>query len=125
MLFLTKKYSELRLVLDPKTAVAVDGRRVTKGMYGSASGITVEFHEGRFETEDEKLIDTLKAHRLYGVAFYADDNEAAEPNSEGLREENEKHALAEEAGSICPECGRKYKTAASLDKHMKSHESKE
>ncbi len=122
MLFLTKKYRELRLVLDPKTAVAVDGRRVTKGLYGSTSGVTVEFHDGRFETEDEQLIDSLKEHRLYGVAFYTSEG-ADEPNSEGLREENEKRELAEEAGAQCPECGKKYKSASGLKTHMKTHES--
>lgn len=124
MLFLTKKYSELRLVIDPKAATEVNGRRVTKGLYGSTSGITVEFHEGRFETKDEDLIETLKGHRLYGVAFYTDEAAADKPNTEGLREENEKHAAAEEAGAICPECGRKYKTSETLARHMKTHEDK-
>ncbi len=122
MRFISKKYSALRLVLDPKTAVEVEGRRVTKGLYGSTSGVTVEFHDNKFETEDKDLIKQLKAHRLFGVAFYSDDKKADEPNPEGLKEENEKHELAEEAGSICPVCGEKFKNSKFLDKHMKKHD---
>lgn len=114
MKFITKKYKELRLVFTP----------MYKRMVGLRTeivpGITVEFHNGTFETADETIIDALKHHPFYGTQFFAAEG-ADKPNLEGLKAENEKRSLAEEIASQCPECGRQFKNQAGLDVHMRSH----
>lgn len=116
MKFISKKYKELRLVLKP----------ISKQIVGISSqiipGVTVEFHNFEYSTENQEMIAALKAHTGFGVQFFSDEAEANVPNIEGLRLENEKKTIAEEVGSLCPECGFQAKNSAGLRFHMKVHE---
>lgn len=114
MRFYTKKFKELRLVFTPMY------KRMVGLRMEIVPGVTVEFHNGTFETQDETVIDALKHHPMYGTQFFAEQG-ADMPNTEGLRIENEKAAIAEEIASQCPECGKQFKNKAGLDVHLRSH----
>ncbi|OGZ28228.1 MAG: hypothetical protein A2562_00125 [Candidatus Nealsonbacteria bacterium RIFOXYD1_FULL_39_11] len=96
------------------------GAVTVQGIRGSLSGITVEFQNGFYETEDEKIIEMLKNHPQYGVKFYSKIGVDV-PNKIGLRQENELKVLAEEIRSTCPKCGKKFKNEFGLLAHMRKH----
>lgn len=115
MKFISKKFRELRIVLVP-------GYRKIVGMTSElVPGVTVEFHNYEYQTNDMDIITALKAHPFYGVQIFSSEPEKDEPNIEGLRMENEKRAVAEELASQCPECGKQLKNSAGLEVHMRSH----
>lgn len=116
MKFTSKKYSELRIVLKPTY------QRIVGMSSETVQGITVEFHDSVYETEDKEIIDLLRNSDYYGVSFFSNEAVADEPNPVGLKEENEKRLVAEEVGSVCPVCGFKAKSEFGLKSHMRSHQ---
>lgn len=110
MQFISRKYKQLRVVLDPKAAKEVEGRRMMVGLKGDFPiGKTVEFQNGVFVTDDPKVIKLLKSHDDYGVDFYALETDkktgkpvAAKPSDEALRKLNEKKGLAQEVADTNP-----------------------
>ena len=120
--FISRKYKELRVVLDPKWAKEVEQRRVMTGLHGHfPAGKTVEFHDGVYVTSNEKEIELLKNHQSYGMSFYSSEDGADTPTDEALRHMNEKKTVAEEIASQCPECGKKFGSEAAVRAHMKVH----
>lgn len=121
--FFSRKYKELRVVLDPKTYKVEAGVRMATGLTGKFPiGRSVQFQDGMYTTSDPAEIKALKEHESYGLGFYSDEpGEAAEPTDEALRKENEKKELAEAARSTCPECGKKFANEMGVVAHMKVH----
>ena len=121
--FISRKYKELNVVLDPRTYQMDAGRQTMIGLNGKfPQGMSVQFHDGVYTTSDPAIIDALRAHMSYGMGFYSNEpGEAVQPTDEALRNENEKKQLATEAGAICPECGKKFKSDFGLQGHLKSH----
>lgn len=58
------KYKNYRIVLEPKSRILVDGEPVNK------PGITVEFNNFVYHTEDDNVIKLLKENRMYNINFY-------------------------------------------------------
>lgn len=109
MQFISRKYKQLRIVLDPKAHREVEGRRMMVGLNGQFPiGKVIEFQEGKYETKDPIVIEALKSHEAYGYDFYSlevDDRgkpKAAKPSEKALREHNEKKALANEVADTNP-----------------------
>lgn len=82
MKFLSTKYKELIVTVDPKSFVIDGGQKVTKGLLGLyPTGLSIYFTKGEFDTkslrmsfgEEQKLIKILKNHPSYGVSFVAED----------------------------------------------------
>lgn len=115
MLFIAKKYRELSLVLERTKKKEVDGEILL------TPSVRADFHDGKFETVDQNIIDHLLAHRLYGVGFFTAEKVADEPNPEGVAEVVAKKELAEAQTLTCPQCGFKAKNKFGLDSHMRSH----
>jgi len=122
--FISLKFQELRLVLDPQTKKEVQGSLVASSLYGRfPTGFTAEFKNGLFETTDETVIAALKAHPYYGAMFVsASEKGAVKMGDEAARMTNEKKTVADELASTCPKCGKKLKNAAGLEIHMRSHQ---
>lgn len=123
MKFFARKHSALRLVLDPTFKHREMGRTTTESLTGKTKlGLTVEFVNGVYETDDPKIIRILKEHDGYGLAFYSDEaGEVATPTVAAVAAQNEKKAYAEDLASTCPECGNKFGTVGVLNSHMKVH----
>lgn len=120
MQFISKKYSNLTVVLDPRTYVIEGGRRMMTSLNDQfKNGRRIEFKNNLYETKDPEEIKALKEHAQYGIAFFAD-GEKAELKTEGLRALNEKKEMAQEAGSICPWCGDKFKNEQGLEIHQRT-----
>src|SRR6266498_4345279 len=99
--FLSRKYRSLRIVLDPKAYKEVQGRRMMTSINGYyPQGKTVEFQNGMFETDDEKLIELLKEHPGFGADFYIP-AEGAKPKEEAVKKENAKKEAAFSAANKC------------------------
>lgn len=114
MKFISKKYKELRIVIKPMSKVMVGLKPQI------VPGITVEFHNGLYETNNSEVIEALREHVGYGIQFFAESG-VDQPSDESLRIENEKKAFVEELGSVCPLCGFQAKNNNTLKFHMKKH----
>ena len=127
MKFFARKYRNLRLVIGARTRVQVEGRLTHASLNPDfPMGLTVQFENGEYDTEDKKIIAALKAHPNYGMYFFSGEpGEAEAPTEAALRAENEKKEKAEEVRSTCPECGKKFKNETLLEVHMKVHDKKE
>ena len=109
MQFLSRKYKQLRIVLDPKAHREVEGRRMMVGLMGQFPiGKVVEFQNGKYETNDQRVIEAMKAHESFGYDFYSlevDEKgrpKAAKPSDKAIREHNEKKALANQVADTDP-----------------------
>lgn len=113
MQFISRKYKNLRIVLDQKAHKEVDGRRMMVGLNNQFPiGKTVEFNEGTFQTDDPKVIAALKADEGFGYEFYALETDkktgevvAPKPKDAALRKANEKKVIAQEVADTNPEAG--------------------
>ena len=123
--FISKKYKELRVVLDPVMRKEVAGAVVTSGLrhiFPDDLPRAVEFKNGEFTTSDKLTIQALKEHVNYGVQFISTDQEGEpELKDEAVQELNAKEELTQAARSKCPECGKDFKTDFGLQGHMKTH----
>jgi hypothetical protein len=122
--FISLKFKELRVVLDPQTKKEVQGTLVASSLYGKfPTGFVAEFKGGAFTTSDEAVIEALKEHPTYGAAFVcASDKGAVKLKDEALRMINERKAVAEELASTCIKCGRKFKNEEGLKIHLRTCE---
>lgn len=123
MRFISRKHRNLRIVLDPRIRVKDFGRTITQSLTQQTKlGLTVEFKDNLFETNDKVTIEALKNHPEYGFAFISDEvGVKVEPTVEAIAAHNEKKAVAEEARSTCDICGAKFKNDFALNGHMKTH----
>lgn len=122
MIFISRKHSALRIVLDPRIRIKNMGRSTTESLTGQTQlGLSVQFRDNMFETNDPVTIKALKNHPDYGMAFRSDEQMKVEPTAEAVATENEKKAVAEEVRSTCPTCGEKFKNEFALNGHLKSH----
>ena len=121
--FISLKFKELRLVLDPQTKKEVQGALIASSLYGKfPQGFTAEFKNGIFETSDEAVVEALMAHPYYGAMFVCQSEKGAvKMGGEGIRMINEKRTVAEDLASTCQKCGFKAKNAEGLKIHMRSH----
>jgi hypothetical protein len=122
--FISLKFKELRVVLDPQTKKEVQGSLVASSLYGKfPTGFVAEFKNGLYETADEAVIAALREHPYYGAMFVsASEKGAVKMGNEAARMTNEKKTVADELASTCPKCGKKLKNAEGLKIHMRSHE---
>lgn len=105
MIFVSKKYKGLRVVLDAKSYQVLEGKRMVRGLMGKfPNGKVAEFVDHKYETEDKDVIAALKADSNYGLDFYALESDektgmTKEPklSDQAMRKLNEKKALAKEA----------------------------
>lgn len=121
--FISRKYKELNVVLDPRTYKMDAGRQTMIGLNGKfEQGMSAQFHDGVFTTSDPAVIEALKSHMSYGMSFYSNEpGEAVQPTDEALRNENEKKGLSEAARSTCDKCGKKFANEMGLMAHMRVH----
>lgn len=103
MIFISKKYKSLRVVLDPKSYQIIEGKRLVVGLEGKFKiGKTIEFENHKFETDDKAVIDALKNSDQYGFEYYAleKDKEGkvkeVKLSEQALRKINEKKELVED-----------------------------
>ncbi len=127
MKFIAKRGANLRLIIAPRGRMEVDGRLISTSLNPDfPAGLTVEFQNGIYETQDKAVIKALKAHKDFGMRFFTDEaGEAETPSNEALKAENEAAEYKEELRSTCPECGKKFKNEAGLEIHMRSHNKEE
>lgn len=127
MEFVSTKKRNLRVVIVPRIAREIGGVRIMQGMNQEdfPNGLTIEFQDGTYQTEDKKIIDAIKKHPHYGSDFVSTDKEeTVAPSDQSLRENNEKAEIAEALASKCPECGKEFGNTNSLNGHMKVHSDK-
>lgn len=126
MRFISRKGASLRLVIDPRIRKSVEGRVLIGSLRDKfPAGLTVEFVNGIYETEDKAIIKELKNHSEFGYRFYSDEEGVAEkPTEEAKKTEKEKKELAEKIRSNCPVegCGQKFANEQLLEVHMREHE---
>jgi len=127
MIFISKKHSALNLVLDPKTFQVTNGRTIMTGLNGDFPvGMSVQFANKIYETNDPKIIKALKNHPRYGVTFFSEElakekeTGEVEINAQAVAEVEEKNALVEDIASQCEWCGFKAATKSGLQLHQKA-----
>ena len=113
MIFISK-YKEHRVGLIPNRFIIDNyGRRTLQ------KGISAQFHDNKFETNDPKVIELLKTNPWYNIDFKAvGDNEPAKEETIVRMEEEQKSA--EDALTSCPFCPFKAKTLAGLKAHIRA-----
>lgn len=122
MKFIARKHKGLRIVLDPRIRIKNMGRSTTQSLTGDTQlGLTVEFVDGIFETDDKKTIEFLQNHPAYGYDFISDEKKKFVPTVQAAREANEKAEFAEQLRSKCPECGKEFANETALNGHMRVH----
>lgn len=121
MQFFTRKYKNLRLVVEPRSTIVIEGVPIIKGLNNRFPlGLTVEFIDGQYKTNDPEIIKAIKKHPNYGTHFYAEDYNPEDRNEEGALADEEKKSAAERVGSQCPFCAEKFANKGLLAMHVKS-----
>lgn len=89
------------------------------------AGKSAKFVQGKFETQDQEIIDGLMKSASYGVEFVSAEPKVPTVISEAaeVRVQEEK-IIEEEMPYNCPICGRRSSNKAGLKSHMRSHEVK-
>lgn len=109
----TSKYKEHRIVLIPDRHLVDNyGRRTLQ------KGISAQFHNNQFETNDPQIIKLLKESEWYGVDFRAagDDTPITEQAKQIGEAEQES---AENTLTSCPHCPFNAKTQFGLKSHIR------
>lgn len=123
MRFIARKYSNLIVTLDPAGTVIEGGQRVMKGLKGEfMTGMRAEFHDGVFETDDERIIDAMQRSKSFGVHFYAESIKGADEDLADdveLAKEQEKKDYADKLASKCEFCGKEFPNTGLLSAHHK------
>ena len=114
MMFISK-YANYRIVLKSMRYKEVEGTKFL------TEGLTIEFMNGMYETNDESIINQLKAAKQYGIDYWTNSKEKDEPSREAIKEVNEEKEYIEPNASVCTECGAHFKNAFALQGHMKVH----
>ena len=107
------KYKEHRLVLVPDRHINDQyGRRTLQ------KGITAQFSNNEFETEDPKMIELIRTNEWYGIDFKAvgDNQPVSEETKVKIAKENES---AENTLTGCPYCPFNAKTQFGLRSHIR------
>lgn len=128
MQFVSLKYKNLSVVLEQRIFKEVNGRAVVQGINGEfPNGMTIQFDNGVYDTNDKQVIDAIKNHPHYGRDFVAgaDDAEPAELSTQAVREKNEKAEVVNELQSQCPVCGKEFASQQALAAHSRVHANKE
>lgn len=100
--FYSRKYKELKVTLDPRGVAVKNGRTLIAGLKGDfPQGLTVEFQNGMYETNDPKIIKALRSNKNYGRGFFEEDQKV-ELTPEQARKENERKELAKKAAETDP-----------------------
>ena len=127
MIFISKKHSALNVVLDAKTFQVVNGRTIMVGINGDFPiGMSVQFANNIFETNDPKIIKAMKNHPRYGITFFSEDiaEEKAtgevEVKPEAVAEVQERESISEELASQCEWCGKKCANKSGLQLHQRN-----
>ena len=121
MQFFTRKYRNMRVVVEPRSTVVIEGVPIIKGLNNKFPlGLAVEFKDGLYKTNDPAIIKALKAHVNYGVHFFAEDIKPGEQNEEGAQMEQDKREGVEGATSKCQFCGEKFANKGLLGIHIKT-----
>lgn len=128
VVFRSLRFRLLRVVLDPKAKKEVMGQLVTTSLTNRFKnhphGVTVEFENGFYETDDAEVIEALKSHDDYGSMFDSTDSAVIEKSDAAKGRESERTVVTEVAASTdptCSVCGEKMKNAKGLEIHMRSH----
>lgn len=89
------------------------------------AGKSAHFVQGKFETQDQELIDGLLKSASYGVEFVSAEPKVPTivPEAAEVRIQEEK-TIEEEMPYNCPICGRRCANKLGLKSHMRSHEVK-
>jgi hypothetical protein len=89
------------------------------------AGKSAHFVQGKFETQDQEIIDGLLKSASYGVEFVSAEPKipTVMPEAAEARVQEEK-VIEEEMPYNCPICGRRSSNKAGLKSHMRSHEVK-
>ena len=107
------KYKEHRIVLVPDRYIIDNyGRRMLQ------KGISAQFTNNQFETDDPEIIKLLKESQWYGVDFRAVGDNS--PISEEAKETKQKEVeSAENTLTSCPYCAFNAKTNLGLKSHIR------
>lgn len=112
MLFMSK-YKEHRVVLIPdRYTVDNFGRRTFQ------KGVSAQFHNNQFETNDKEVIKLLKESVWYGVDFRAVGDETPKTEQAEKASQEEKESIDNTLTS-CPYCPFNAKTNFGLKTHIK------
>lgn len=95
----------LRLVMKPMR------RQIVEGVPFLMPGKAIKFSNGVYETDDEKELQFLRNHPVFGRDFF--ETKIAQPVVE-------KKAAPE--GFMCQECGKMFSSEAGLRAHMRVHD---
>lgn len=84
------------------------------------AGISVQFQDGRLEIEDKKIIDLLLKDRVYGIDYWAVDEEGVkiEAGSEAKRIMKQDRDDVDTLSTSCPKCSFKAENEVELKEHI-------
>lgn len=118
MIFLSPRYAGYKIWIESPYH-----KLGTQGMREFFPGICVKFENGKYVTEDEKIIEALTNSRFCGVDFFVGDQDKVKEPSEEAKEELAKEKEAISLASLtCPECGFVAKSEFGLKGHMRKHQ---
>ena len=112
LFILLKKFKGYKLV--------IQSARHTHDSFGNrvfVPGISVDFKDGKFETEDKELSKLIKKHPMFGIDFRSQDSVV--PSPIGLELEEKEKSAQENIQTSCPKCPFKAKNAFGLQAHMR------
>jgi len=122
MIFMSK-YLGLKMVIVPARYL-----HDASGQRRYQAGKTASFSEGRFETEDQEVIDAIKADKRYGIDFWAIDTDGSVVKADQQKLEAEQRAETEALETTvnsCPICSFKAANKAGLTAHIRGKHSNE
>lgn len=107
MLFISN-YRKHKIVIQPD--------RISYDPFGNrrlVPGITAQFSDYKFETEDKKIINALKNHPDFGIDFRSEDS--VKENELGTRNKTIEQRASESLLTSCPKQGCKFKARSEKD----------
>lgn len=107
------KYPNYKIVLKPSHY-----RFDNLGNRVFVAGLSCQFTDGFYTTEDEETIKLLKSAKSYGIDFWVV-GEEKEVSNEGKKMMSELEEAKSETLTDCPYCGNTFKNKAGLMAHIK------